>query len=152
MTNLDARLNPQAPAVLSLFRVVVGLLFLCHAASHLFGWPLAAQQAPVGTWPFWFAGVLELVTSVLIVIGLFTRIAAFVASGVMAFAFFTQHLPGGIIPMTNGGELAVLYCFAFLLLVFTGGGAYALDARRRTGSVAATRTVAPRRGLGRFRR
>ncbi len=129
---LDARLNPQAPAVLSLFRVIVGLLFLCHATSHLFGWPVVAQQAPVGTWPFWFAGVLELVTAVLIIVGLFTRIAAFVASGVMAFAFFTQHLPTGIIPMTNGGELAVLYCFGFFLLVFTGGGRYALDSRRRS--------------------
>lgn len=133
-TNLDARLNPHAPAVLSLFRVVFGLLFLCHATSHLFGWPLAAQQAPVGTWPFFYAGILELITSILIIVGLFTRIAAFVASGVMAFAFFTQHLPTGIIPMTNGGELAVLYCFAFFLLVFTGGGAYAVDARRRVGT------------------
>jgi putative oxidoreductase len=130
-TNLDARLNPHAPAVLSLFRVVFGLLFLCHATSHLFGWPVAAQQAPVGTWPIFYAGILELVTSVLIIAGLFTRIAAFVASGVMAFAFFTQHLPGGIIPMSNGGELAVLYCFGFFLLVFTGGGAFAVDSRRR---------------------
>ncbi|GLP80724.1 DoxX family protein [Mycobacterium antarcticum] len=152
MTNLDARLNPHAPTVLSLFRVIIGLLFLCHATSHLFGWPLAAQQAPVGTWPFWFAGVLELVTSVLVIIGLFTRIAAFVASGVMAFAFFTQHLPSGVIPMTNGGELAVLYCFAFFLLVFTGGGAWALDARRRTGSVATTGTAGRRRGFGLGRR
>ena len=60
----------------------------------------------------------ELIASILITAGLFTRTAAFVASGVMAFAFFTQHLPTGTIPMTNGGELAVLYCFAFFLLVF----------------------------------
>ncbi|MBJ7341471.1 DoxX family protein [Mycolicibacterium sp.] len=151
-TKLDARLTPQAPAVLSLFRVVFGLLFLCHATSHLFGWPLAAQQAPVGTWPFWYAGVLELVTAILITVGLFTRIAAFVASGVMAFAFFTQHLPTGIIPMTNGGELAVLYCFAFFLLIFTGGGVYAIDSRRRNGSVATTRASGSRLGFGRSRR
>lgn len=128
---LDARLSPQAPAVLSLFRVIFGLLFLFHATSHLFGWPLATAQAPVGTWPFFYAGILELITAILITIGLFTRIAAFIASGVMAFAFFTQHLPTGVIPTTNGGELAVLYCFAFFLLVFTGGGAYALDSRKR---------------------
>ena len=134
MHQLDARLNPHAPTVLSLFRVIFGLLFLCHATSHLFGWPMPGQQAPVGVWPFFYAGVLELVTSLLIIVGLFTRIAAFVASGVMAFAFFTQHLPTGIIPMTNGGELAVLYCFAFFLLVFTGGGSLALDTRlHRTG-------------------
>jgi putative oxidoreductase len=131
--DLDTRLAPHAPAVLSLFRVVFGLLFLCHATSHLFGWPAPGQQAPVGVWPFFYAGVLELITSLLIVFGLYTRIAAFLASGVMAFAFFTQHLPTGIIPMTNGGELAVLYCFGFFLLVFTGGGTFALDTRfRRT--------------------
>lgn len=130
---LDARLNPHAPAVLSLFRVVFGLLFLNHAASHLFGWPAAAgPAAPVGLWPYWWAGLLELVAGVLITIGLFTRIAAFVASGIMAFAFFTQHLPKGILPIINGGELAVLYCFAFFLLVFTGGGLYAVDSRRRS--------------------
>jgi putative oxidoreductase len=129
MRNLDTRLNPHAPTVLSLFRVVFGVLFLCHATAHLFGWPVPGQQAPVGVWPFFYAGILELVTSLLIIVGLFTRPAAFIASGVMAFAFFTQHLPTGVIPMTNGGELAVLYCFAFFLLVFTGGGSFAVDAR-----------------------
>lgn len=78
----------------------------------------------------------------LITLGLFTRIAAFVASGVMAFAFFTQHVPtGSIIPMVNNGEPAVLYCFAFLLLVFTGGGALALDARRSGTSPATQRGI-----------
>ena len=146
MTNptqrLDARLSPHAPAVLSLLRVVFGLLFLCHATSHLFGWPLASQQAPVGTWPFFYAGVLELVTAILITIGLFTRVAAFIASGVMAFAFFTQHLPTGVIPMTNGGELAVMYCFVFFFLVFAGGGAFALDTRLNSGPRLASATRA----------
>ena len=105
LQRLDARLSPLAPNALSLLRVVFGLLFLCHATSHLFGWPLASLQAPIGAWPYFYAGVLELVTAILITVGLFTRIAAFVASGVMAFAFFTQHLPTGVIPMTNGGEL-----------------------------------------------
>lgn len=126
--NLDARLSPHAPAVLGLFRVMFGLLFLCHATAHLFGWP-SGQAAAVGQWPYFYAGCIELVTGVLVTLGLFTRIAAFFASGTVAFAFFTQHLPTGVIPMTNGGELAVLYCFAFFLLVFTGGGAFALDTR-----------------------
>jgi putative oxidoreductase len=126
---LDERLTPHAPTALSLLRVVFGLLFLCHATSHLFGWPLASQQVPAGTWPFFYAGVLELITAILITVGLFTRIAALIASGVMAFAFFTRHLPTGVIPMTNGGELAVLYCFAFFFLVFAGGGTFALDTR-----------------------
>ncbi len=131
---LDARLNPHAPAVLSLFRVIFGLLFLCHAVSHLFGWPAAAgPAAAVGSFPFWWAGLLELVTGILITIGLFTRIAAFVASGIMAFAYFTQHIEAGFPPIVSG-EAAVLYCFAFFLLVFTGGGLYALDSRRQVSS------------------
>ncbi|MCW2528214.1 MAG: phosphoribosylaminoimidazolecarboxamide formyltransferase, partial [Pseudonocardiales bacterium] len=87
---LDARLSPHAPAVLSLFRVIFGVLFLCHASAHLFGWP-SGPAAAVGQWPFFYAGGIELVAGVLITLGLFTRIAAFFASGTMAFAFFTQH-------------------------------------------------------------
>jgi putative oxidoreductase len=137
---MDTRLNQYAPAVLSLFRVVVGLLFLCHATAHLFGWP-SGPAAAVGQWPYFWAGCIELVTGILIVFGLFTRPAAFVASGTMAFAYFTQHLPSGVIPMTNGSEPAVLYCFAFFLLIFTGGGVYALDARL-PGRARAVRTTA----------
>ena len=129
--NLDTRLNPGAPAVLSLFRVIFGLLFLCHATAHLFGWP-TGPAAGVGQWPGFYAGCIELVVGILVTLGLFTRIAALIASGTMAFAFFYAHLPTGVIPLTNGGEPAVLYCFAFLLLVFTGGGAFALDTRRKS--------------------
>lgn len=127
---LDSRLSAGAPAVLSLFRIVVGLLFLCHASAHLFGWP-SGPAAAVGQWPYFYAGCIELVVGILITLGLFTRIAAFIASGTMAFAYFSQHVPsGGILPMNNGGEPAVLYCFIFFLLVFTGGGAFALENRR----------------------
>jgi putative oxidoreductase len=125
---LDARLNPHSPTVLSVFRVIFGLLFLLHGLSKLIGWPVG-PQVPAGTWPFWFAGIIELVTGILITLGLFTRPAAFIACGEMAVGFFTQHLPNGFWPIANGGELAVLYCFAFLLLTFTGPGAYALDTR-----------------------
>lgn len=138
--NLDNRLSPYAPAALSVFRVVVGLLFVCHATAHLFGWP-SGPAAAVGQWPYFYAGVIELVVGVLVILGLFTRIAALVGAGVMAFAFFTQHLPSGVIPMTNGGEPAVFYCFAFLLLVFTGAGSLALDTRL-TGSSASVVTTA----------
>lgn len=137
---LDARLSPQAPAVLSLFRVVFGLLFLCHGLAHLIGWPVGPAAA-VGHWPDWWAGLFEFITSVLITIGLFTRIAAFFASGIMAYAYFTtafpsgMDLPHGFFPMVNGGETAVMYCFAFFLLIFTGGGLYALDSRIGRGSV-----------------
>jgi putative oxidoreductase len=150
--NLDARLNPHSPAVLSLFRVVFGILFALHGSAILFAWPIAmGPTAPAGAWPLWWAGIIELVTGLLVTVGLFTRIAAFVASGEMAFAYFTQHLPHGfspyLPPFGNGGELAILYCFGFFLLVFTGGGAYALDSRRRTRTVATTR--GPFRGLRR---
>jgi putative oxidoreductase len=147
--NLEARLNSYWPIALAVFRVVFGLLFLCQGLTKLIGWPVIAHKAAVGEWPFYYAGWIELVTSVLIIAGLFTRLAAFIACGEMAFAYFTQHLPHGFFPIANGGELAVLYCFAFFLLIFAGGGVYALDARRgRWGS-----TAAPRRtGLRRNRR
>ena len=147
--NLEARLNSYWPIALAVFRVVFGLLFLCQGLTKLIGWPVVAHKAAVGEWPFYYAGWIELVTSVLIIAGLFTRLAASIACGEMAFAYFTQHLPHGFFPIANGGELAVLYCFAFFLLIFAGGGVYALDARRgRWGS-----TAAPRRtGLRRNRR
>jgi putative oxidoreductase len=129
-TNLEARLNSYWPIALSVFRVVFGLLFLCDGLSKLIGWPSAAHVAPVGQWPFYYAGLIETVTGALIAVGLFTRPAAFLASGEMAFAYFTAHLPHGFFPINNDGEAAVMYCFAFFLLIFAGGGAYALDARR----------------------
>ncbi|CAN5207753.1 DoxX family protein [soil metagenome] len=138
MTSLDARLSPHAPTALGVFRIIFGLLFLCHGTSHLFGWP-SGPAAPAGLWPFFYAGIIELVAAILITLGLFTRIAAFIAAGTMAYAFFTVHIANGIIPMVNGGELAVLYCFAFLLLLFTGAGAFALDSRIGGKSVTARR-------------
>ncbi|MGO9549445.1 DoxX family protein [Mycobacterium sp.] len=147
--NLEARLNSYWPIALTVFRVMFGLLFLCQGLTKLIGWPVVAHKAAVGEWPFYYAGWIELVTSMLIIAGLFTRLAAFIACGEMAFAYFTQHLPHGFFPIANGGELAVLYCFAFFLLIFAGGGAYAADARRGRWRSA----VAPRRtGLRRNRR
>lgn len=159
-TKLDTRLAGYHSPVLSIFRIVFGLLYMLHGAMKLFGWPLGAK-VPVGTWPFWWAGLLEFVLGLLIVVGLFTRIAAFIASGEMAFAYFYQHWP----PLTggasasfwpfdaqlggNGGELAITYCFAFLLLATTGAGAWSADTRRRPAAAAA---AAPRRRFGRFRR
>jgi putative oxidoreductase len=128
--NLEARLNSNWPIALAVFRVVFGLLFLCHGLSAVIGWPAAGHAAVVGQWPDYYAGLIELVTGVLITAGLFTREAAFVASGEMAFAYLTVHLPRDFFPINNGGEVAVMYCFAFLLLIFAGGGSYAADARR----------------------
>ncbi|MGK2853866.1 MAG: DoxX family protein [Microbacteriaceae bacterium] len=128
-TNIDSKLTQFAPVVLSAFRIVFGLLFTVHGTQKLFGFPsaLASGTVPAGTWPFWYAGVLELVLGLLILVGLFTRIAAFIASGVMAYAYFSTHQPTALWPIDNGGELAVLNCFGFFLLVFIGGGSIALD-------------------------
>ena len=133
----EARLNTYSPAVLSLFRAVFGFLFAIHGTIILFAWPIGTGPTetgpalPVGSWPGWWAGLIELITGLLVMVGLFTRLAAFVASGQMAVAYFWQHQPHALWPQQNYGELAVLYCFAFFLLVFTGGGVYAMDTRRR---------------------
>jgi putative oxidoreductase len=130
VTKLESKLTSLSPIVLSVFRVVLALLLLCHATSHLFGFPVARQQAPVGSWPIWWGGLIEVVAGGLILAGLITRLAAFIASGVMAYAYFMQHQPKSFWPIINNGEPAVLLCFGFFLLVFTGGGAWALDAMR----------------------
>jgi putative oxidoreductase len=130
MTKLEAKLTSFSPFVLSVFRIVFALLLLCHATSHLFGFPVARQQAPVGSWPIWWGGLIEVVAGLLILTGLVTRLAAFIASGVMAYAYFVQHQPKSPWPIINNGEPAVMLCFGFFLLVFTGGGAWALDAGR----------------------
>jgi putative oxidoreductase len=154
----ETRLNPHAPTVLSLFRIFFGLLFLCHGTSILFGRP-AAVTATIDSLG-WLAGLIELITGILITLGLFTRPAAFIASGEMAVAYFTQHFPHGFWPILNYGELAVMYCWAFFLLAFTGPGAYALDTRfgarylgRSPRAPRAARTAraprTPRRWLGR---
>ena len=96
----------------------------------MIGWPAASHVAPVGQWPDFFAGWIELITGALITFGLFTRPAAFLASGEMAFAYFTAHFPHGFLPINNHGEESVMFCFAFLLLVFAGPGQYALESRR----------------------
>ena len=100
--------------------------------QKLFDFPVPAPApVPIGSWPYWWAGVVETVAGILITSGLFTRLAAFIASGEMAVAYFWQHLPQGLWPIGNGGELAVLFSFAFLLLATIGGGAYGADAWRR---------------------
>ncbi|BBY15348.1 DoxX family protein [Mycolicibacterium litorale] len=150
-TNFDARLASYSSPILSLFRIVFGLAFTLHGAMKLFGWPLG-QAVPVGTWPFWWAGLIEFVAGILITIGLFTRIAAFIASGEMAVAYLWQHLPNGFWPYDqgvggNGGEPALLYCFGFLAIAALGAGAWSIDARRRSrvGGAGGAGGVAPNR-------
>ena len=133
-TNLNHRLARYAPPVLSLFRLVYGLLFAACGSIVLFDWPVRpAFPAGVGTWPAWHAGLIEFVAGLLIATGLFTRAAAFITSGEMAVAYFWMHQPRSLWPIGdppagNGGILAILFCFGFFLLVFTGGGSYSIDA------------------------
>ncbi len=143
-SNLDARLASYSSPVLSIFRIVFGLLFTLHGAQKILAWPTGMQTAPgvfdgpavpVGTWPYWWAGIIELVLGILITIGLFTRIAAFIACGHMAVAYFWQHFPKSFFPLENGGETAVLFCFGFLLLVAMGAGVWSVDAVRQRGRV-----------------
>ncbi|HQC45888.1 MAG TPA: DoxX family protein [Myxococcota bacterium] len=125
---LDARLDTYSSPVLGIFRIVIGLMFALHGTSKLFNWPATKMGAiPTGTWPYWYGGVIELVVGLLVLLGLFTRLAALLGSGEMAFAYFTEHQPQGLLPIQNGGELAVLYCFSFLLIAFAGAGAWAVQ-------------------------
>jgi putative oxidoreductase len=119
-----------APQVYALFRIVFGFLFLFHGLQKLAGM-FGGQVMPTGSVP-WIAGVIELVAGLLVMIGLLTRIAAFVASGEMAAAYFMAHQPKGTWPVENGGELAVLYCFAFLYIAARGAGIWSADGARRT--------------------
>lgn len=130
-STLDTHLDRHSSKALGVFRIIIGLLFTLHGTSKLLGWPSTENgRVPVGTWPFWWAGVIETVVGVLLLIGLFARAAAFIGAGEMAFAYFTQHQPKAFWPIQNGGELAVLYCFALLLIVFAGAGAFAVGRAR----------------------
>ena len=136
---LTATLTAWAPRMLSVLRIVAALIFLEHGAQKLFGVPAGATPGPEMMTLSWWAGVIELVAGGLLLAGLFTRAAAFVASGEMAFAYWMAHAPQNPFPVNNGGDAAILYCFVFLHLAFAGGGPWSLDARRAS---AAPRTVA----------
>lgn len=120
-----------APRALSILRIMAGLLFMAHGTQKLLGFPASADAAGGPLPPMMMAaGIIELVTGILIAIGLFTRPAAFLASGLMAFAYFIAHAPQNFYPVNNGGDAAILYCFVFLYLVFAGPGEWSLDALR----------------------
>jgi len=125
-------LNAWSPPLLSILRIVAALLYMLHGTQKLFGVPPTASGATVDLASrMGAAGVIEMVGGLLILLGLFTRPAAFICSGEMAFAFFLAHAPRGLLPNTNAGELPVLYCFIFLYLAATGPGPWSLDAALR---------------------
>jgi putative oxidoreductase len=140
------------PVVLSLYRIVVGLLFFCHGLSSLFGvfGGVDKHGATISAtlWPGGFAADIQLVAGALVMVGLATRPAALVASGSMAYAYFRVHLPQGFWPITDHGELAVLFCWAMLLLAVCGPGPLSVDrlvARRFARRRSPTPTLAAQR-------
>ena len=122
--------------LLSILRVVSALLFLEHGTSKVLGFPPSPMHAagPPMTALMAFlvhaSGPIELIGGLLLALGLFTRLTAFILSGEMAVAYFTAHASGGFFPMVNHGELAVLYCFLFLYFAAAGGGPWSIDGLR----------------------
>jgi putative oxidoreductase len=119
------------PQVYAIFRIVFGLLFLMHGLQKLAGMfgGIGGGAVPVTSF-FGVAGLIECVAGTLIMVGLFTRVAAFIASGMMAYAYFTVHLPMAPWPIMNNGEPAVMNCFAFLYMSARGSGTWSLDELR----------------------
>ena len=123
-------MRPYSAQTYALMRIITGGLFLCHGLSLLFHFPTASPpEAP----PFviYGAGSIELVAGTLVAIGLLTRWAAFIASGLMAVAYWLAHGTKALLPIENQGELAVLYCFVFLFIAAHGSGIWSVDATRR---------------------
>ncbi|MEV0395777.1 DoxX family protein [Polymorphospora rubra] len=124
--------NRFTAPVWSLFRAVIGLLFACHGAATVlgvFGGARGTGQAvEVGTWPNWWAGLIQLVCGLLVLVGFATRPAAVLSSGSMAYAYFVVHQPTNLLPIENGGVNSALYAWAFLVIAVLGAGPWSLDA------------------------
>jgi putative oxidoreductase len=136
VTTAPARTESQQSVLtgryLSIFRIVVGLIFVLHGSASLFGIfggvKGTGAHVAIGTWPGWYAAVIQLVAGGLVLIGLFTRVAAILCSGSMAYAYFTVHAPKSLWLVTNGGEPAALFCWSFLTVAVLGAGTWSLDA------------------------
>lgn len=119
------------------FRIAVGFLFLCHGTTSLWAWPAepyGGTTAQLGAWPGWWGAIIQVVCGTALIVGLGTRLAAFLGSGSMAYAYFWGHQADGALPIQNDGESAALFCWAMFVLIFLGSGSWAVDrllARRR---------------------
>jgi putative oxidoreductase len=124
MASLFASLERGRPYILSILRIIAALLFLEHGLQKYFAFPSAGPHMR----PLLYAqGAIEIVGGILLTLGVYTRIVAFILSGDMAAAFFIAHFPRSFFPAVNGGDAAVLYCFVFLYIFFAGGGAWSVD-------------------------
>jgi putative oxidoreductase len=126
MNALYAGMERWRPYILSIVRIVIGLLFLQHGLSKVFNFP-APSPVPSLSGLLILAAFLETVGALLFAVGAYTRIVALILSGEMAFAYFMAHAPRSFYPVVNGGELAVIYCFIFLYFAFAGGGLLSVD-------------------------
>ncbi|HEX7301983.1 DoxX family protein [Lentzea sp.] len=117
-------LEQRREHALALFRIVIGLFFVFHGVQKL------SKGIDLLSWPAGPVSLIELIGGGLVLIGLWTRWAALLCSGAMAYAYFVVHQPKGLLPIENGGELAAIYSWAFLLLAFTGAGAWSIDQLR----------------------
>ncbi len=131
MDKFNKMLAGWEPMVLSIFRIITGLLLFQYGVAKHLKIPVVAPFDKVETFSlFGVAGMFELVLGALLILGLFSRCAAFILCGEMAFAYFISHFPKGFMPLLNGGNAAVLFCFACLYLTCAGGGPWSLDAMR----------------------
>ncbi len=131
-------LSRYTPHLQAALRIIAALLFLQHGLNKFIGWPPSQMPGPPSLLGIMgVAAAIETFGSLLLIVGLFTRPAAFLMSGMMAVAYFMAHAPRGFFPIGNGGEGAILYCFIFLFLAAAGPGAWALDNRRSRATASA---------------
>jgi len=123
---MDRFLGRYSTYIYTIFRIVFGFMIMLHGTQKMLGWPPAKQAAPLEGLMI-VAGIIELLGGFLIMIGFFSSFAAFIASGMFAVAYFMVHQPGGALPIMNGGELAVAYCFACLYIASRGSGVWSVD-------------------------
>jgi putative oxidoreductase len=129
---MERFLGRYEPYIYAILRIIAGFLLVWHGSQKLLAFPAPKQAMPLNGLMA-VAGTIELVGGLMIMLGLFAGLAAFIASGMMAVAYFMAHAPGGFLPLVNGGELAVLYCFLFLYIAARGSGLLSVDSLfRRT--------------------
>ena len=124
------RLSGWAPQMLSVLRIMTGLIFMAHGTQKVLNFPPATRAVDPLTLSG-ISGFIELIGGALMALGLFTRPAAFLCSGMMAVAYFYAYAPRSFFPVVNGGDAAILYCFVFLYIFFAGPGPLSVDALRR---------------------
>lgn len=130
MAGIGETASAWAPRARSILRIAAALLIVEHGTTKLLGFPATEMSGISVTTMPGAAGIFELVGGALVLIGLFTRPAAFLVSGMCAVGYWMVHAPGGFYPMINGGETIALYSFVFLYLAFAGPGPWSIDAAR----------------------